>query len=861
MSHRVSVANLARRSCSHVLTPLAAGLVLALPALAQQPPPAGGIEEIIVTSEFRAASVQDTPIAITAVNAEMLEARSQTNLFQITAQAPNVSLRPANSSSGSALVAYIRGIGQTDFNPSVEPGIGVYVDDVYYSTITGNLLDLLDLDRVEVLRGPQGTLAGRNAIGGALKLFTRKPDGRDDVNLSLTKGEFDRTDVKGSAGFTINPDKLFVRVAGVARSMDGYVTRLDYACQNHLPPPGQPGGLPTYAQAAGCKLGTEGGQSYASGRFAMRWEPSDRFSLDVAASITNDNSESQPSVLVAADTHAYSSFPWYTPNGPVPFPPFASDVPNNPSFLAGAAIGQFGSTQVPIYYDNNRNGVFNPGIDVPFDSRFVTGGKYVNYSTYINDGKSTPSPLFQSGNPNADIGLYKPYVIDPVNELHSWDASVNLNWKLGDAWSLLGVLAHRVYKNSFAEDTDGSPLAAQQLLQVLKHNQDTYELRLSGNLKRADLTFGLFYLDQDTEEDARVDLPYVGFDFIHGPDLVPSTNKAAYANAAIHLTQKLDLSLGVRYSEDEKSYTFHRHNPDGTLPQACTTFWFWEAGNPANCGVAGLDGLPSSFSSNNTDYRVVLSDNFTDNVMGYVQLSTGYKAGGVNARPFFPSQRHGFNPETLDSYEIGIKNTFRRTLRLNAAVFYNDYKDIQLPLTNCYWAPPGQQVPCASQDNAGSAHVQGLEVEVEYNPGRFSLDASYSNLDFKYYEVQGAVTIDMVSPFTPENKASVGLQYEFGLGKHGSITPRLDVSYTDQVYSASVNAPTNLIDSYSLANVRVTWRSENDSWRVALEGTNVTDKYYYLTLFDLSRNAAGYINGQPGRPEEWAITFTRSFNQ
>ena len=148
----------------------------------------GGLEEIIVTAEFREANVQDTPIAITAVNAEMLDARSQTNLAQITAQAPNVSLRPAGSSFGSALVAFIRGIGQTDFNPSVEPGVGIYVDDVYYSTITGNILDLLDLDRVEVLRGPQGTLAGRNAIGGAIKLFTRKPDGEDDINGRLDEG-------------------------------------------------------------------------------------------------------------------------------------------------------------------------------------------------------------------------------------------------------------------------------------------------------------------------------------------------------------------------------------------------------------------------------------------------------------------------------------------------------------------------------------------------------------------------------------------------------------------------------------------------------------------------------------------------
>jgi len=844
------------------LTPLAAA-ILAAPAFAQQQPgaPPGGLEEIIVTAEFRSSSVQDTPIAITAVTSEMLEARSQTNLFQITAQAPNVSLRPANSSFGSALVAYIRGIGQTDFNPSVEPGIGVYVDDVYYSTITGNLLDLLDLDRVEVLRGPQGTLAGRNAIGGALKLFTRQPDGKDDINISLTKGEFDRTDVKGAGGFTIT-DKLHVRVAGMARSMDGYVTRLDYACENHLPPPGQPGGLPTYVQAASCKLGTEGGQSYASGRFSMRWDATDKFSVDVTASITNDNSESQPSVLVAADTHAYSSFPWVTPNGPVS-PPFASAIPNNPSFLAGLALGQFGSTQVPIFYDNNHNGVYDPGIDVPFDNRFVTGGKYINYSTYINDGKSTPSPLFQGGVPNQNIAAFKPDVLTPVNTLHSWDTAINLNWKLSDAWSLLSVSSYRTYRNSFTEDTDGSPLAVQQLLQVLDHDQWTQEVRLSGTLDKVDLTFGLFYLDQKTNENARVDLPYVGFDFIHGPDLVPSTNKAAYGNAAIHLTKKLDLSLGLRYSEDDKSYTFHRHNPDGTVPAPCTTPWFWEAGNPPNCGVAGLDGLKSSFSGNHTDYRVVLSDNLTDNMMVYGQLSTGYKAGGVNARPFFPSQLHSFEPETLDSYEVGLKSTFHRTLRLNAALFYNDYKDIQLPLTNCYWAPPAEQSPCASQANAGSAHVDGFEVEAEWNPGRFSLDASYSNLNFNYYSVDplGSVTKDMVSPFTPQNKASLGFQYEFGLGKHGSITPRLDVNYTDQVYAAAVNAPTNLIPGYTLENVRVTWRSEDDAWRVALEGTNIADKYYYLTLFDLSRAAAGYINGQPGRPEEWAITFTRSFNR
>ena len=144
------------------------------------------LEDIIVTSEFREKSIQETPLSITAVNAEMLEMRNQISLDQISMNIPNVTLRPAAASTGSALIAYIRGIGQTDFNPSVEPGVAIYVDDVYYATITGNILDLLDLERVEVLRGPQGTLAGRNAIGGAIKLFTRKADGGEDGYLSVT---------------------------------------------------------------------------------------------------------------------------------------------------------------------------------------------------------------------------------------------------------------------------------------------------------------------------------------------------------------------------------------------------------------------------------------------------------------------------------------------------------------------------------------------------------------------------------------------------------------------------------------------------------------------------------------------------
>jgi len=319
----------------------------------------------------------------------------------------------------------------------------------------------------------------------------------------------------------------------------------------------------------------------------------------------------------------------------------------------------------------------------------------------------------------------------------------------------------------------------------------------------------------------------------------------------------------VRNTQDEKSYTFRRRNPDLTPTQPCTTPFFWESGNPANCGVDGLDLVSVAYESDNTDYRVALAYDIGDSSMIYGQFSTGYKAGGNNARPFFPSQLNAFDPETLDSIELGWKSTFGGNVRFNAAVFTNDYQDIQLPATVCLWAPPGQQSPCASQNNVGDADVWGAEVEVEWHiTDALEIDASYSKLDFEYSRIDpGAtnVTLSMVAPYTPEDKASIGIQYAFALSGGGTFTPRLDAAYTDAVYASAVNAPTNLIDSYEVFNARLTWRSAAEIWEVAIEGTNLADEYYYVTLFDLWDNGAGYIHGQPSRPREYAMTVKRNF--
>jgi iron complex outermembrane receptor protein len=218
--------------CSKTIRACVAGtsllaICVAVPAAAQDDsgaaqPPADNSNEIIVTAQFREQNLQDTPLAITAVNSEMLEARSQTNIAQVAAQAPSVTLKPQGTAFGPSMTASIRGIGQYDFNPALEPGVGLYIDDVYYATLTGSMFDLLDLDRVEILRGPQGTLAGRNSIGGAVKLYSKRPTGDNTGSVTAAYGSRDRIDVRASADLGLT-DTLSTRIAAVSKMQDGYI--------------------------------------------------------------------------------------------------------------------------------------------------------------------------------------------------------------------------------------------------------------------------------------------------------------------------------------------------------------------------------------------------------------------------------------------------------------------------------------------------------------------------------------------------------------------------------------------------------------------------------------------------------------
>jgi iron complex outermembrane recepter protein len=769
------------------------------------------LQEVVVTAQFRAQNLQETPIAITAVTSEMLEARSQTSVFEVAAQAPNVTLKPAGQAFGPSMVAFIRGVGQTDFIFALEPGVGMYIDDVYHSTLTGSLLDLMDLQRVEVLRGPQGTLAGRNSIGGAIKLYSKVPDGQGGGDVSVTVGSFDRLDVRASGEFTVVPDKMFVRLAGASRQRDGYVDVLDYGCTH----PGS--GVPIIRTSEGCKVDENGDQSYTSGRVSLRWLASDDVEVNFVGDVVDDSSGTAAGTLLYGH-NAMANFNIDDGNPATPAVAFQNHV------------------FVPYGAFRNANDPIND--------------PYVNYSTMVDNTATTLTIP------------WKPVILPSKNTLQMWGLSGKLDWKLGDSLALTSISAYRTYDSVFNQDSDLSPIALTLVGNRVEHEQFTQELRLNGSIgTRADWTVGGFYLDQDSFYEGRIDLNYAGLDFIHGPDPTPAKTWAVFAHNEWHLSDAANITLGARYSDETKDYTHFRHNPDGTVPGFAP---------PApNFQVGPVNGLPDHFEDTRVDWRVGFDYNFSDNLMSYVQTSTGYKGGGVNPRPFFPQQRASFAPETLTAYELGFKSTLLdRRMRLNGAIFFNDYEDIQLTLNACETPfGPLPAAPCAKPANVGSADVKGAELEIEVYPTEgLAIDASASFLDFKYTEIRsgalaGSSTIaplDMITPYTPEWKASAGISYQFPATSLGTFGLRVDANYQSDVYTNATNDFSNLIDSYTLTNARLSWKGLDDQWEAAFEVTNLSDELYYLTIFD-QRTSVGQVTGQPGYPRMYGVTLRRRF--
>lgn len=772
---------------TRLMASIAGGIVAVAQANASfaqgTPPPAASdpasLGEIVVTAQFRSQNLQDTPLAISAVTGAIAEAKSQYTVNDIAKSAPSVNIEPSGNGGGPSSTIFIRGIGQSDSIPAVDPGVGVYIDDVYYGLLTGSNFDLLDIDRVEILRGPQGTLSGKNSLGGSMKIFTRQPSADLGGFAEVSYGSFDRMEAKGAINVPIIADKVMLRVSGIFRHRDGFFKRLDFGCVN-------PGTLPLTVSNSvnkNCKIGEEGGQELAAVRAALRVNLSDTIHNTLTYDKISDKQDTTPAKLLV----------------------------QSPLWAGGL--------------------------------NFITPDKsYASYGTYIGHP-------FTAGQ----------YQGSTTNENHQWGLSNSFEAEITDNLSLKSITAYRKTNTVGNQDGDASPYNVFMQEFAFDNKQFTQELRLSGQVSEfLDWTIGGFYYHSKLISYSHIDIP-AGFvvggggldlEFITA-DPIKAESKSGFAHGVFHLADNLNITAGLRYTDESKDYVFVRLAPDG---------------GTANPLVAPLNGVVSSYSGNRWDYRVAIDYRWSDNLMTYAQVATGFKGGGVNPRPFFATQAAPFQPETVTSFEAGFKADFLdRRARLNVSAFYTDYSDMQIVVTSCNDLSPFPGAPCTATRNAGNSKLWGLEYEVGFQPvDGLTIDLAGSFIDFKYKNVDPAtgIALNAKNPFLSKTKVSAGIQYEaaaFG----GTLTPRLDYDYRSGFETEALKVSTSdlpgTVAGRGLFNARLTYRTADKDWELSAAVTNLADKFYYATKFD--RAGAPYFTalGIPGRPREWSLSLKRNF--
>ncbi|EGY02482.1 TonB-dependent receptor [Nitrospirillum viridazoti Y2] len=348
--------------------------------------PGETLQEIVITARYRSETQQQVPIALSVLSGEALAERGVTSLTDAAKGLPNAEFIQTGAQSGNAVGVVIRGVGQTDASFTLQPGVGYYVDDVYQGTLFGQQLGLLDVASVQILRGPQGTLAGRNSEGGAVKIYTAEPKGDDSGYAEMGVGSYSRRLLRGAYDFSLVPNRLFVRVSGGYDRYDGYTTRYDYGCLH------SGSVVPAQVSTSDCKTGTEGGDEAFMSRVSARAIISDKVQFVLNGEVLDTNGEPGAGKTVAITTTV-------------------SGVPT----IAGLLNSKY------------------PGLN--YGSSFLTKSLYTNYDVY---GYFLPGQSYTGRS------------YEPQNDIKSRAISGILDWDITDSMQLKSITGWRQYTGTFS---------------------------------------------------------------------------------------------------------------------------------------------------------------------------------------------------------------------------------------------------------------------------------------------------------------------------------------------------------------------------------------------------------------------------
>ena len=714
------------------------------------------LEEVVVTARKREESLQDTPISITVFSAENLSAMHVSSIDQIGDMAPNVvfdSTTPLSGSANSTSIT-IRGIGLKDYTLVSEPGVGIYVDDVYLTHSIGNVLDVVDIERIEVLRGPQGTLYGRNTIGGAVRIVTKKPHDEFEGAVQLTGGSYNRLDVKGHLNVPIT-DNFYARVSGLSQAWDGFINT-----------PNLQGGTGT------------GDKDTTTLAGVFRWLPASGLKVDINLNYMRDRTQRQAGLLL--DAQSVNS------TDPTQFGGFG----NNLVVPAGSPLSAFwGDHWLP--------------------------------------------PNDQTDFSNVDNGHY----------LDAWGAGINIEWNL-NSFVVKSISSFRALKTEYTTDLDHSPITVVDNDSYVNLDAWSQEIQILGDAFNERLTWiaGVYYFYENGVNDDFVRFGQF-FDLASGGE-VTTEDIAIFGQGTYDLTEKAELTVGLRWTKDEKDFDIDAAH------QLITA-------SPLNILPVGFRFMPvgnNEVSVKELDPYVNLTYHWSDNLMTYMSYSEGFKGGGFVQRngPAAAGVDKSYGPEFATVYEIGAKwASDNRRMNVSATGFFTDYTDLQLNVILGV---------ASTTRNAGKAEIIGFEFEVGMIPvDALRLSAGLGYMDGEYKELTQEATSAGLSltdniPGVPNWQANGSISYEIATG-FGTITPRLDLSYSAKQDNDALNFQLLKRDSYTIVNVAIDFRDVTDRWTLSLFGRNLTEDQYIVAGF----NGNEYVDGVISRPAEWGVSIGYSF--
>jgi iron complex outermembrane receptor protein len=801
----------------------------------------------VVTATKQATNLQTTPLAITAVTAETLQRQGITNAADLGSIVPNATFREAQGAFGKGVTAFIRGIGQADTNLASEPGVAYYIDDVYYPLVFGSMFDLLDLDHVEVLRGPQGTLFGRNALAGAVSLVSKAPNPhQSSAYAEITGGSYDRLELRAGINLPL-ADNLAIRLSGASKKQTGYEQMLDFRCQMVKNGTPELAGTIPYTDGAvvatgnfqpkNCVVGHLGGEDVNAMRGQLFWQPTPKLKITFGGDWTQDNSEIVADQILAINTTTANA--------------------NANQRALGAYFTAPGGT--PFGYDN----------------RFITGSRFKTYATFsdpVANGAVVPGSSFYNGSVLRG-GFHNPN----TSPLLNWGLNAKAVYGITDHIDLTVIGGYRVVDTLFSFDVDGSPMPLETTHNNSAETDYTGEVRLSGKNSLYDWVAGAFYFKGDGFVHSFLVSPWNNLQRYQNNIYKPES-KAVYGNFNIRPIAKLTLTGGLRYSDDEKVVNYS--NLQDATPTGNIVFhvvpadkrWDWKAG---------------------ASYQIL------DDTMAYVSASTGFRLPSFNSRPLQPDQVGPIPGDDILAYELGVKtDLFDKRVRINGDLFYTDYRIRPAGVSGQEYliGPNGQPVSgsqvttplpsggagattcvtlTAAQIAGGTpgfqcigrtyyvntpGSVKGVEMEVQARPiGNLILNGSmgYSKFDSPDLKAAGRVNQRLVG--IPDWTANLGAEYLFEVpALKGTITPRLDWLYTGSIVYSAVSTVYNQPD-YSVVNGRVTYFNNDHNASISLGVTNLFDTNYYRNFFIYQELGYANVNAQPAPPREWYVSIKKNF--